>query len=397
MRGGEAHLVTQVRNRGALLRAGWVEGRDFTCIDTEFIARPVYRLSQILRMGEGRGWTMVQAVNALAYPWFERLVWDRFGQDICGGRFDLVHRITPLSPTIPSVLAGRCGAAGVPFVLGPLNGGVPWPRAFDAARRQEREWLSYLRGLNRWRPSVRRTFRDAAGVIAGSRHTQAELGRLATVPVDYLPENAVDPGRFASRAIPARQDRPLRIVFVGRLVPYKGADMLLDAATPLLRAGRAVVEIAGDGPERGALERQVAGLALPEGAVRFHGWLDHAAVADVLRGADLFGFPSIREFGGGAVLEAMALGVVPLVVDYAGPGELVQDGVNGLKVALSDRAGIVAGLRDRLGAVASDRSILPPLATRAVEDVGARFTWSAKARQIVAVHDRVIAARQSGR
>lgn len=155
--GGEAHLVPQARNRDALQRAGLREGEDFTSIDTEVIARPVYRLSQLLRMGEGRGWTMVHAVNALAYPWCERKVWALFGPQIEVGHFDIVHRVTPLSPTIPSPISRRCRAAGMPFVRGPLNGGVPWPKGFDQARWREREWLSYFRGLNHLRPSVRRS------------------------------------------------------------------------------------------------------------------------------------------------------------------------------------------------------------------------------------------------
>lgn len=119
----DVHIVTQRRNREAILRAGLVENRDFTVIDSEAIARPMHRLSEILRMGKGKGWTMTTAINALSYPYFERLVWQRFGDRIRAGEYDLVHRITPLSPTVASPIAAKIAAAGVPFVLGPLNGG----------------------------------------------------------------------------------------------------------------------------------------------------------------------------------------------------------------------------------------------------------------------------------
>lgn len=383
----DIHLVTQIRNRGAILRAGLVEGRDFTAIDSEAIAAPMHRLASLFRMGEGKGWTMITAINALSYPYFERLVWQRFGEALRAGRYDLVHRVTPLSPTVASPIASKLAAAGVPFVLGPLNGGVPWPSGFAAERRREREWLSYVRGSYKLNPLRRGTLRAASAILAGSCHTAKEIPARFQNKVIWLPENAIDPARFN---LTTRQDLsgPLRACFIGRLVPYKGPDMLLEAAAPMLTEGQLVLDMVGDGPMMGDLRAQATRLGL-NGAVTFHGNLPHAEVQNVAARANLLTFPSIREFGGGVVLEAMALGVVPVVVDYAGPGELVTD-ATGYKIPIGPRTTIIADLRDQLRTILADPSVLPALSRAARYRALSQFTWEAKAQQLAKVYDWVI-------
>lgn len=383
----DAHLVTQIRNRDAILRAGWIEGTDFTAIDSEAVARPMHKFSQWLRLG----WTGSQAISALTYPYFEHLVWKRFGADIQAGRYDLVHRITPLSPIANSLIARRCARAGVPFVVGPLNGGVPWPNAFDRERRREREWLSYVRNAYKLLPGRGAMLKSAAAILTGSRYTQSEIPQRYQNKCVYLPENAIDPVRFNRTAVQTAT-LPLRACFIGRLVPYKGPDMLLEAATPLLRDGRLVLDIIGDGPMMSELqalarEREIADY------VTFHGWLQHHQVQDVAAECQLLTFPSIREFGGGVVLEAMALGVVPLIVDYAGPGELVRPGT-GFKVPIGSRDDIIGTFRQQLIEIAEDPAMLESVARTAQDFAMDHFTWPAKARQIAEVYDWVLARRQ---
>lgn len=382
----EVHVVTQIRNRDAFLRAGLVEGADFTAIDSEAVARPVHRLAARLGGRDGKAWTLGTALAArLDYPYFERLVWREFRDRLTAGGFDLVHRITPLTPTANSSLAPRCARLGVPFILGPLNGGLPWPAGFDAARRREREWLSYLRGLYRLSPARRRMLEAATVIIAGSRHTAGEIPARHRWKLAYLPENAVDPSRF-TRVSAQSAALPLRACFLGRLVPYKGPDMLIEAALPHLRAGRLRLDIVGSGPMEAALQAQAAAAVLPAGAIRFHGWLPHRAVQEVLAEANLLTLPSIREFGGGVVLEAMASGVVPVVCDYGGPGELVTD-ATGFRIPMGRRDEIVAALRATLGGILDAPGRLPDMAARGRERVKERFTWQKKAEQIQRLYD----------
>ena len=381
----DVHLVTQIRNRDAILRAGLIEGRDFTAIDSEALARPLWAVAEKLRMGDGKGWTTLQAINAVIYPWFEHLVWKAFGADIRAGKFDVVHRITPLSPTIASPIARKVRKAGVPFVLGPLNGGVPWPPHFDAERRAEKEWLSYLRSAYKHLPGRDSTVRNASAILVGSRHTQSEIPDQFRDKTLYIPENGIDPDRFGQSAQP--KGPVLRACFVGRLVPYKGADMLLTAAADLLRSGRMTLDIIGDGPMMNQLTNLAKSLDCENG-LTFHRWIPHQQVQSILSRSHVLSFPSIREFGGGVVLEAMALGVVPVVVDYAGPGELVSE-ATGLKVPCGTRAEIVEGFRKVLTDLAENPDQLRPKAQAAQARIQSHFLWSRKAEQISSVYNWV--------
>ncbi|NQX02928.1 glycosyltransferase family 4 protein, partial [bacterium] len=384
----DAHLVTESRNAGSLLDAG-VPASAFTAIvnPAQSIA---FHIATFLRGGTSLGWTVHSALTTLAYPLFERRVWQHFAQRLENGEFDLVHRITPLSPTTPSYLARKLANLGVPLVLGPLNGGIPWPAGFGQVRRAEREWLGYFRDLYRLLPGLTATRQTAAALVLASRHTYGEVTakrpELENKAI-WLPENAIDPVRFPEINIaPAAPvpGSPLRVAFLGRLVPYKGADMLLEAAAPLLVAGKMTLEIIGDGPQMPDLKAIVAREHLGD-RVEFSGWVAHEQVRTHLAKAQLFAFPSVREFGGGVVLEAMALGLAPVVLDYGGPAELIPQGC-GTIVPIGSREQIIAGFREVLTRLVEDPTAVHATGLRAQRHVRAHFTWAAKARQLLKIY-----------
>lgn len=378
-----AHVVTHVRNRDAFVRAGWVEGRDFTALDTENVARPLYKISSVLRGGDGKGWTTVTAFSSLAYYAFEAALWRRFGAQIKNHEFDVVHRVTPLSPTSPSTLAKKCHRAGVPFVLGPLNGGLPWPAGFESRRQAEREWLSYLRNLYKLLPGISAAQKYAALILVGSQATRQQIPAKYQNKVVYMAENGIDPVRFSKRRTKAAT-LPLVATFVGRLVPYKCPDVMITAASSLLKAGKLKLQIIGDGPMRPDLERLIATEGLGE-SVELKGWLQHEQVQDLLVQSDLLLLPSIREFGGGVVLEAMACGVPPVIADYGGPAELLVDG-GGYKIQFTDEPSLRRNLEAMLVRLVDDPASIDACASLAPKIIASKYSWQRKASAIVEIY-----------
>jgi glycosyltransferase involved in cell wall biosynthesis len=381
------HIVTQIRNREAFLRQGLVEDVDFTAIDSEALAAPFYKAGELLRGGSDKGWTTVTALQSLSYPYFEYLVWRRFGKQIKDGQYDIVHRVTPLSPTSPSSLAKRCRKAGVPFLLGPLNGGLPWHPDFDRERRKEREWLSYVRKAYALLPAIRATYRNASAIIAASRHTYNELSGYDR-PMFYVPENGIDLSRFT--ACQKSWSSPLRLIFVGRLVPLKGVDMVIEACLHLLKRGKAVLDIVGDGPEMEPLQALARNYGV-ETAVNFVGWKPQAEVVTYLQSANILLFPSVRDFGGGVVLEAMACGTVPVVADYGGPGELV-DADSGFALHMGNRKHLILQLKTRMTELVNGEHDLAAMSKNARARVETLYSWNAKAEQVLQIYHWLLTA-----
>ncbi len=387
-----ALVVTQIRNREAFLRAGMQEGTEFEAINSEWLAKPLYRINQILRK-LGLGWTATTAMAGLAYYAFERALCQQFHDRLMAGEFDLVHRVTPLSPTVPSLYLSRlCERAGVPLVIGPINGGVPWPKEFWTALRAEGEWLSCVRSAYKLLPGHKKALRTVSAIIVGSQDTLQQIPPRHKTKCVYVVENAIEPSRFSIRSEPFL-DYPMKVAFVGRLVPYKGCDMVLEALADLVREGRIIVNVFGDGPERAKLEAFCNRNQIEYG-VKFHGWVKHSELQGKLVDNHLFVFPSIREFGGGVVLEAMALGIVPVVVAYGGPGELVTPNV-GFKIPMGSRPEIVSHLRATVTEVVDNPTVLLEMRQSGLDRVKKHFTWDAKAQKTIEVYKWVLQKRET--
>lgn len=314
---------------------------------------------------------------SLAFEW---RVWRQFRRRLAAGEFDVVLRLLPLSTVCPSPFAFFLRKGPIPYVLGPLNGGLPWPPGFSQAQRQK-QWVSPLRGLYRFLPFAR-SLRHAKAIIAGSSHTFSELAAHRD-KLFYVPTNGLSEWAFGEGHREDAGSDELRLIFVGALVPYKGCDMALKAAASLIRKQLASFTIVGDGPDREWLQQLAADLGIAAG-VKFLGEVAHSEVLERLRSADVFVYPSVHEFGGAVVVEALAAGAVPVVADFGGPGDNVHPGV-GFAVPLTNETDVIAQIEKLLTRLSEDRSLVRELRERGMNYAREAFSWGAKARKITGI------------
>jgi len=320
-----------------------------------------------------------QLLTAFGYPFalaFEWLAWRQLRHKIFAGEFDLVLRLVPMTAVLPSPFAFFLRKGPVPFVIGPINGGLPFVRNFSQAVNQK-EWISSLRVLYRFVPFARSTYRNAAAIIAASSQTYAEFATYRE-KLFFVPEPGIARCLCSDDTRTPNPGSKLELIFVGYLIPCKACDLGLRAAAPLLRNEVARLTVVGDGPERNRLEKLAKDLGV-EKAVTFCGWLRHEEVLSRLRSADVLVFPSVRDFGAGVVFEALATGSVPVVADFGGPGDIVHSQI-GYKVPLTNESDLVAQMEQILTELAHDRDRLDQLRSQGMAYVRDYLTWEAKAR-----------------
>ncbi|MCA1810601.1 MAG: glycosyltransferase family 4 protein [Halobacteriales archaeon] len=275
---------------------------------------------------------------------------------------DVVHVAATYPFTTPSVLR-RSHALGIPAVLDfhfePTPGGALGRAA-----------------LGLYRKVGTPPYRLADAVLVRSLSYGRAAPSLGGVPESrwrILP-NGIDPARFHPGA---REEAGDHLLFVGRLVPYKGVEVLLRALA-LLRPCPPLW-IVGDGPLRAHLEALAKELQVP---VTFLGRVGDADLPALYRGARLTVLPSVtgQEAFGISLIESMACGTPVVASSLPGVAEVAS--VGGLVAPPGDPAALAAQLRAALEGGLERGATL-------ARRVHAAYSWDVVAERLLAVYAEV--------
>lgn len=280
-------------------------------------------------------------------------------------RPDVVH----VHWVVPQGVVALVAARGVPMVVTTLGGDV---YALNAAPFRR------LKGA---------VLKRASSVTTMNRDMRQRLIDLGADPerTHVLPMGADVRGVRRNGEGVAKV--PGRILFAGRLVEKKGANVLFDALRRLPDDGTWSLDVIGDGPLRNDLEKAAAGLP-----VRFLGQATRPELAKAMAASEVFVVPSVPASSGDqdglpvVLLEAMGAGCAIVASRLAGIDEAVADGESGVLVPPGDAPALAAAIdalmhdpdrRHALGQAASARG-----EEFSVESIGARYVGLLKAATI---------------
>jgi glycosyltransferase involved in cell wall biosynthesis len=385
----DATVVTHIRNKPALEKHPGYE--KVLYIEEGKIAKNYYKIVEKLTAKGRINWSLYNALSYPIYEEFNQQVYQKFQAKILNGDYDIVHAITPMMPRYPFKVVSVCQQP-TPFILGPVNGGIPFPPGFQETARQEFAQFNFLRAVGRALiPGYVETYKKADKILAGSTYTLNMLKDLFTIPdqrIELFYENGIA-SSFLTQTQKIKKNSPINLLFVGRLVPYKCADILIEAVGKLEPnvLEKVHVTIVGDGQERKSLETKVEELHLVE-KVKFAGWVGQAKTLDYYRQADIFCFPSIREFGGAVVIEAMACGLPCIVANNGGIGEYVTE-ETGFKIEPISREYLTEELTKKIQILVEDEKMQSSMSVKSIERAR-EFEWDNKARKIVEIYEKMI-------
>jgi D-inositol-3-phosphate glycosyltransferase len=254
-----------------------------------------------------------------------------------------------------------------------------------------------------WKSVVERTFNRTVGSwtlrsadrIIALTPTQADIMQTLGAPPE---KTVVIPGWVemaqAGEGVDVEGFRATRglsgkrmVLFVGRLLPVKGLNYLIEAAS-LARTRPTVViigsEAAGYAGTRDALVQQLKRLDV-EDRVLFLGSFARRDLEAAYEAADLFVLPSLGEGLPLALLEAMSHGKCVITTEVPGNRDVVRDGWNGVLVEARN----AVALANRIDALLADDQLRARLGAQARRDVELNYSVAAVLNKILGVYQEI--------
>jgi glycosyltransferase involved in cell wall biosynthesis len=235
----------------------------------------------------------------------------------------------------PQCIISNFSAVNICSVVGFLYGvraRAAWGRTLSSQIEMDTSvprWKRFLLNTRR-----RIVYRFATHLIANSRAMRADMVKTFNVPPEKI---EIIHSLFHDPPYDPARSRERRIVFVGRMSPSKGIDVLLHALVRVKSACPDITaEFIGDGPVRGRCEELADSLGVG-GMCRFMGAVPIETVYERLSTAALQVTPSIHEAFGNINVEGHSMGLPVVASDVDGISEVVLDGETGLLVPPGDQ------------------------------------------------------------
>jgi len=375
-------LATHIRNKELLEKSGSpLNGSEIIYIDTEWLARPLWKTANALFPGSEHSAFLFSSFDYFAYE--HELLKAARKRQVKGQCWDVVHVVTPVSPSAVT----RMASLQLPLIRGPLNGGLETPKQFPELMKADSAWVYPLREITRPMRLLMGEKKSGDIVLAANQVTRRSLTNAEQRVARSMMEIAVDIQKYEATPWPdaPSAENPLRIVFVGRLIPAKALSLLLDAMQEMKDSFPIDLTVVGDGPMRAEWEAKAESLGK---RVRFLGALGAKEVVQEIQKAHVLCLPSVRESGGAVLLEAMSCARPVIAVAHGGPADIVHDAVGKLVPADNARV-VIEGLKAAMTEIFHEPGKWSERGQQGRKEAEERHSWDAHVMQMLGMYDEL--------
>ena len=306
---------------------------------------------------------------------------------------DIVHQPIRVSPKLPSLIHD----VGVPVIIGPMNGGMTFPSAYqDMQGRSEKYFMAFGRFLSRMFNTLFPGKKHANTLLVANQRTAGALPKGLCLNVIELVENGVDLNIFKQPECSGLLiEDPLsidgssttcRFIYVGRLVDWKCVDLLLQAMKVLRnRELNVFLDIVGTGEDKLQLEALAVSLGLGD-RVNFIGFKTQTECAQLILNADCLVLPSVYECGGAVVLEAMAMSKPVIASNWGGPADYLDSSCGILVDIPSTKEAFVDSFAEAMARISAEPKSRQDMGRKGLDKVKVQFDWARKVEKIKAIY-----------
>jgi glycosyltransferase involved in cell wall biosynthesis len=295
-RNADVRLLVHERNKSELLELFRHEQDRLYFVQDTSLHKALFRYGQLLprRLEDATTSLLIHLTTQSS----QRRILRDLVKQYC---IDVVHQPIPVSPKTPSQIWG----VGASAIIGPLNGGMEYPPAFNEHGTLARLALLLGRARELCQHAHPRQ-RLARFILVANHRTQQALPIGIKGQVVEMVENGVDFNIWRTKTYTNLPGPTVRFIFIGRLIDWKALEIVIEAMARLQGQISASFEVIGDGPMRKDWEHAAHQMGLAQ-TVKFSGFMSQQDCADRLKKGRRAGPPKFIRSGGAVVLKALEL------------------------------------------------------------------------------------------
>lgn len=293
-------------------------------------------------------------------------------------RFDYTIHLTFGSMWMPTFLP----LFNIPFIWGPVGGGDGEPHSFLKELPKKQRLMQYVRQMMNntsfLNPAIMIPSYRAAAILARTNNSAKVIPKCFQHKVHTILETSMEAEifNFIKESKSPCTHNIIKLVFTGRLTPSKNVIAAVRALNFVTTSHNVYLTIIGSGPEKKRIEKEIKKYNLSN-KVEFISEVSRNEVLEKLSQSDIYLFPSLREGGSWALMEAMAIGLPAICLNWSGM-EVITDNHSAIRLPVTTPEQMPKDIAEAICKLAENTELRIQIGIAARERIKTVFNWEAK-------------------